>query len=175
MNIEFLNNELVKNRILVSVYVYNNDPSVFMVGYIKKAFEDAILLEVIRQDGNYDGYMIINLNDICQIEYKTHYLNNLNIVNSKRKSFDIKNFKEYLLNDFIKFCLDNEMVIEVENIDLSIIGKIVYNEQDFLIVNKINTEIGCFDGNIILRVDDIKNISFGGIRQQKYEKDMLRY
>lgn len=169
MNRDFLN-QLIGYEELVSIYLYDNDPSVFLVGYISQAFEDAILLEVIRQDGKYDGYTIINLNAIYQIEYGTHYLKKLSIDSSDRKSFNNNIFKEYLLEDFIKYCIENKIILEIENTDLSIIGKIIHSEQEILVLNKINTDFHCFDGNIILRVDDIKCISFMGCRQNRYLK-----
>ena len=108
------NSDQIKDQLdIVSIYLYEKDPSVFIVGKVEKFYSDAILLRVITMAGDFDGFILININSIYQIEYNTTYLLNIEkrIQDKKLEPCNVQILKNFIIDDFLRIKIAREELL----------------------------------------------------------------
>lgn len=160
MNKYYLN--FKKNKELICVYSDETDTESFAAGYVVGVSDDDIILYHLTPIGNYDGYLLLSINNIFLTEYNTKYSKKLNYIsenlsNQNLHYFDDENLKSCLL----KYAYDNTLIVEVQLINSGlndVVGKVNSFNKETVIIDKY-TEYGEKDGQAVFNILDITRLS----------------
>lgn len=101
---------------ILSLYTNKEDTERFSVGYILELCEKYCIIALISPSGLYDGYRVIDINEIYKIEYGGDYEKKLKkLYDIKKQSHkDIKLLENNLIISMLKFAKENEFIITIE-------------------------------------------------------------
>lgn len=147
---------------ILSLYTNKEDTERFSVGYILELCEKYCIIALISPSGLYDGYRVIDINEIYKIEYGGDYEKKLKkLYDIKKQSHkDIKLLENNLIISMLKFAKENEFIITIELLEsgLNDVQGYVKNFTDEkLMILKIN-DLGQKDGLSEIDLDAITSI-----------------
>jgi hypothetical protein len=154
--------------ILVSIYSDSDEPDSFTLGYLLQMDNDNILINMIDSFGEENGFCIINLDDIFIFDEDKMYSEKM------RKLFKIKNQKRKYIKDldvnaihsFLKYVIDNKLLIEV-NEDDNYMGYVSHFSAETLVLQIIDNY--CNDiGTATIDMDNVNTLKC----QNRYLKDL---
>lgn len=152
--------EFVDNGELIGIYSDPDDPEHYDLGFIAAMDEDDIVLAAIDNDGRYDGYVLIHIQDIFQIEYETSYIEKITKLHSmrKRKHKSVVFGDDFVLS-ILKLAKEDHLIVSItiENSDDTNEGFVVELDESNLKLCIIDT-IGKADGTMYIDVASITDI-----------------
>lgn len=110
--------EFVNKEKLVGIYADPDDPEQYDLGFIAAMDEDDIVLASVNTDGRYDGYQLIHIKDIFQIEYGTSYIEKITKLHSmrKRKHKSVKFGDDFVLS-ILKLAKKDHLIVSISTED----------------------------------------------------------
>lgn len=159
---------LVGKDILVSIYTDPDEPVSFTLGYLLQMDNDNILMNMIDSYGEENGFCTIKMSDIFIFDGDKMYSEKM------QKLFGIKNqIRKYIVNldtkpiaDFLKYAVDNNLLIEV-NEDDNYMGHVSYFSEETLVLELIDNY--CNDmGTATIDMEFVKTLKC----QNRYLKDL---
>ncbi len=165
--------ELKENQKLCSLYINFQDTSKFVFGKILKIDEMHIIFFSFSPDGEYDGLLLIKIDNILRVEYDDLYTARMNrLINDKNFlcKFDIdsienNNLIELLLNLLLK----EKIIISIELLDsgtYDIIGFVEEINENTCKISQVNDD-GQDDGVTYIRINDITQISADSLDERR--------
>jgi len=154
------------------IEIHQDDSNNFVVGSVIEFDEQWILLNAIAPAGTDDGFMLIERGSICAILMGTNYVRCLknHRENNPPRILHINKKENDNTSNLLHWCLYHiyqEKVLfsfllfqEYENL-----GRIIEIDESFLVVQVINRD-GYMNGTVIIKINDIKSISFDGIDER---------
>lgn len=155
--------KICKEKQLVCLYKEVKNTEKFFLGIVQKVVYDKLLFESVDLEGNSDGFMVINIDDIFLIEIDNIYIKN--IKDKLRETIqdvlvDFKYNGSDLLEGFIHYVFEKEKMVEVELLNSSAVdirGKVINIENKNIEVEAIDDN-GDYDGKSYCRIKDITMI-----------------
>ncbi len=145
---------------LIGIYWDSDDPDRFDLGFIAAMDEDDLVLAAISTDGRYDGYQLIHIQDIFQIEYQSKYIEKITKLHGmrKRKHKPVEFGDDFVLS-LLKFAKENDLIvnIRVEDCDDSNDGFVLEADEENLKLC-IVTSVGKADGMMDIDIASITDI-----------------
>jgi hypothetical protein len=158
---------------LIEIYT-DKEEHTFAVGFVICSSDKELLLNLINSDGIDDGFLLININDIYCVNCETKYIENISLL-SNNKQHRLPTFlsqKGYIKNldlfsEIILFLTETHIITHIKlynNADYY--GYIETNDKDVVIIQIIN-EYGNRDGFSYIKIEEIAQISFDGIEENR--------
>lgn len=171
--------DLKKSKKLCVIHIDN--PEDYIYSQIIDSNEDITLLRRIATDsGEFDGYSLIFTENIRTISWEGELLEQLEILleecsKEKRENFEkINNINidSHLFKTIkrINSFFGHISVYEIFNADEFFFGQVKDIDEYFMQLRLMGDKSRMDDRNIVLRLDDIGRIDFGGI----YDENMLK-
>lgn len=146
----------------------------FAVGFIICITDNELLLNLVNSYGIEDGFLLIRINDIYCINYATKYLKNIISLLNNKKPRQVKFIfkKGYLQNtdlfsEIFQENIENHRMAHVKlynNTDYY--GFIEAKDEDVIQIEIID-EYGLNDGFSYVKIEDIEQVSFDGIDENR--------
>lgn len=156
--------KLVETEELTEIYTDLTDISSCSVGKVLKVSDDYLLLADISRYGKYDGYSLLKVEDVFQVNTNSQYIQKkmqklyrLEAPNHIR--FDVEN--ENMLLAFLEFAQKHNFFISVGLVDSherDVIGFIQEVNEDLLTIAVVDN-YGEPDGEAYIELEDINKIS----------------
>lgn len=173
VNMKRILEELKENQKLCSLYINFQDTSKFIFGKILEVDEIHIIFYSLSPDGEYDGLLLIKIDNILRVEYDDLYAARMNrLINDKNFScrFNIdlienNNLKELLLNLLLK----EKIIVSIELLDsgtYDIIGFVEEISVNICKISQVNDD-GQDDGFTYIRIYDITQISADSLDERR--------
>lgn len=145
---------------VVSIYKDFDDTAVCEVGYINTYNDDEILLSSINKRGEYDGYILLHIDDIFRIEANGKYEEKMKKLYSLKKQ---KHEKFELANDGVAyrifdFAKENNLIVCFDFEDDCRRGFVQRYEENICIIKTV-TDYSEPDGEAIIDIDQANSIS----------------
>lgn len=165
VNMEKILEELKENQKSCSLYINVQDTSKFVFGKILELNGMHIMFFSISPDGEYDGVLLIKIDNILRVEYNDLYSARMSKL-IKDKNFSCKfdfisiennNLVELMLNSLLK----EKIIVSIELLDSSmydVIGFVEEINENICKIRQVNDD-GQDDGITYIRMDDITQIS----------------
>ncbi|MBQ5591140.1 MAG: hypothetical protein IIU65_05610 [Clostridia bacterium] len=145
---------------VVSIYSDSDDTAVFEVGYINTYNDYEVLLSSINKRGEYDGYILLRIEDIFHIEANGEYEEKVeklySIKNQKHEKLEFANDEiAYQVLDFAK---ENNLIVRFEFEDECRCGLVDEIDNNICTINSIN-DYGKSDGTAAIDIDKAETIA----------------
>lgn len=163
--------EIFKAKKTVAIYANCNYPDSFALGKIIGLCDKYILLEEFDNHGYYDGYSIINIQNIFRIETESKYIKKMDILNcGNTRQYKQIELENYTTDSLIKYCLINNVIVDIRiaSSDMDVFGYIVDFKKEFLKIKQISEE-GTFDGFSFVNINSIDYMSIKRIECRNIE------
>ena len=109
----------------------------------------------------YDGFHLLNTDDVYQINVETRYIRNIEKLYLAKKQnhieFNVDN--ENLMLSMLEFAEKNNFVILVELFEGGTVQGFIKKIEDIILVVSILTDFGEPDGESYMKLEDISSIS----------------
>jgi len=159
-----MKNELlkaIKTDSLIEIYKDIEDMDTFIVAKVLKVTDNHAIIVKVSATGMYDGFHLIEIEDIYQINTGSKYIRNIEKLyvakNQKHIEFDEEN--ENLMLSILKFAKKNNFAVSVELFkDGDVQGFIKDISEDILIISTLTND-GELDGEAIVKLEDVTSIS----------------
>jgi len=153
---------------LCAIYSNKNEEDSFEVGYIEKIDKTHIIISAISPDGQYDGVVVIRIDDIFQIDYDNIYLKNLEklSLSTEVEKISVNFEKDALLYGAMEYARNYKVCCTINFENYSISGYLTDFIDDCVIMNIVD-EVGRRDGYTAIIIDDVKYFSFGSLENKK--------
>ncbi|MFE3977203.1 MULTISPECIES: hypothetical protein [unclassified Peribacillus] len=151
---------------LVELYSDTNDLRKFGVAKILKVSDAFVVAANITSTGLYDGYSLLYLESIHQINVNTKYIKKIKrlYMAKKQNHIEFVDGNEDLLLSFLDFAHENNFMVSVELFNTGygdVQGFIKNLEDDIFVISMVN-EVGELDGEAFIKSDAIHTISCDG-------------
>jgi hypothetical protein len=148
-----------KSNELIEIYTKEGDLSKFLVAKVLKVSDEWVVVTTITTKGMYDGFLLIRLDDVLRLNFKTKYIEKANKLYTakKQKHAQYNEVQEDLLLGFLEFAQLNNFIVSVQLLsseDFDVQGYIKEIEKDLLIIETVNN-YGEYDGESYLKLEDI--------------------
>lgn len=156
---------------LVALYSSEYDCDKFSVGYIYELKDDKILILNVGVHGEFDGYMVMYVDDIFRIETKSRYINKVSKLQSFKmpEKFEV-NLTDDLFMDLVKISKEYKRIVAVaygeEFEEIRGFVTEIGNAITFLQVNEYGEE----DGETSIALEMISKIVFDDVECRDVEK-----
>ena len=159
-----MKNELldaIKTGDFIEIYMDIEDMDTFGVAKILKVDDNYAIIAKVSPTGMYDGFHLIQIDDIYQINAGSKYVRNIEKLYAAKKQkhikFDIEN--ENLMLDILGFAQKNNFVVSVELFEDGDVQGFVKNiKGDILSISNLTND-GEPDGKSYVKFEDITSIS----------------
>ena len=150
--------ESITQQDLMEIY-YEEDQDSCFIGTPMRCFGNQILLKFTDSEGRFDGFRILDMEDIAYIMTNTHYLKKF----KKYHDFKLRNDLEYrsekddMLEEMIEQAQLNNKYLQISTAENDFIGKIIaYNKKSItaLVLDEYDEEDGIryFDRDYIMQL-----------------------
>ncbi len=161
------------NQELVSIFSDYRDTDCFSVGYVLSIDETFYIIEHISPMGRLDGYSFRLVDDIFKFESNNTYMNDISML--------FKYFNQKRVNDInrglsptegiLEFAKSHNKICTIElcNSDRDdVVGFIEEYSETTITIKSIKKD-GIYDGEAIINVEQIIDLSYGREEHQKIE------
>ncbi|MDM5293473.1 hypothetical protein QUF81_09815 [Peribacillus simplex] len=150
----------------VELYSDTNDLRKFGVAKILKVSDAFVVAANITSTGLYDGYSLLYLESIHQINVNTKYIKKIKrlYMAKKQNHIEFVDGNEDLLLSFLDFAHENNFMVSVELFNAGygdVQGFIKNLEDDIFVISMVN-EVGELDGEAFIKSDAIHTITCDG-------------
>lgn len=156
-------NRIKKQGKLVSIYTNRNDTCKFIVGYVIGVNKQDFILALITPDGEYDGFLLKEVDSIYKIVEDELYLGRLlKLVSIKQTKVESIFKSNDLKNELLEFAQKHHKIVSIELINSGYddcIGFVNSINETMCKVQVIN-ESGIPDGISTIMKSDITQISY---------------
>lgn len=145
----------------------------FEVGYIVAVSDKYVLLESVETNGTHGGFVFNTLEDICRVQYKTRYIKKIQKLMGKALFVPKPSPVEggNILEELLFYVQSAQRICYYALFDRDFFGYGYVKEFNAETVTfQLVDEYGNFDGESVVRRDDITCLSFGGAAETKLEK-----
>ncbi|MFC9601529.1 hypothetical protein ACFTQL_27675 [Peribacillus butanolivorans] len=146
---------------LVELYTDTEDVDKFAIAKVLKVSDDYVILANVSPIGMYDGFHLLNTDDVYQINVETRYIRNIEKLYLAKKQnhieFNVDN--ENLMLSMLEFAEKNNFVILVELFEGGTVQGFIKKIEDIILVVSILTDFGEPDGESYMKLEDISSIS----------------
>lgn len=165
--------EIKESQKLCSLYINFQDTSKFIFGKILEVDEMYIIFFSFSPDGEYDGLMLIKIDNILRIEYDDLYAARMNrLLDDKNLSCKLNVYStehNNLAELFLNMLLKEKLIISVELLDSAIYDIIGFVEEisgNICKISQVNDD-GQSDGVTYIRINDITQISADSLDERR--------
>ncbi|MGI6745677.1 MAG: hypothetical protein ACOX45_05980 [Acutalibacteraceae bacterium] len=155
-------NRIKEQRGLISIYTDTNNTCKFTVGYVAGVSEQHFILALVTPTGEYDGFLLKELDSIYKITTDELYLNKLlKLINMKQTEFNMLFESNDLIEELLIFAQKRHKILSIELMNSGYddcIGFIELINESMCKTQEIN-EFGKYDGISIVNLSDITQIS----------------
>jgi uncharacterized secreted protein with C-terminal beta-propeller domain len=159
---------LVGKDILVSIYTDVDEPDSFKLGYLLQMDNNNILMNMVDAYGEENGFCTIKMSDIFIFDGDKMYsekMQKLFVIKNQTRKY-IANLNTNPISDFLKYAVDNNLLIEV-NEDDNYMGHVSYFSEETLVLEIIDNY--CNDmGTATIDMEYVKTLKC----QNRYLKDL---
>lgn len=163
----------LSNRKLIATYSLPEKPDSFEVGFIDEIDDDTIMLEGYADDGSFDGYIILWIKDIYQIEWDSKYVKMISkLLSSDNQNNKLNDLSNHCIADLIRYAQNSNRIITIGLLSrdgkqlMGYIQRITSKTITLRIVNQYGEQ----DGITIIYLNDCKYLSCGGHEESIVEK-----
>ncbi len=165
--------ESYNTNCLLEVYT-DQVNNTFAVGFVSCITDNELLLNLVNSYGAEDGFLLIRINDIYCINYATQYLKNIISLlnNNKSRQIEFMFEKGYLKNldlfsEILQENIKNHRMTRIKLYNnTNYYGFIEEKDQDIIQIEIID-EYGLNDGISYIKMDDIEQVSFDGVDENR--------
>lgn len=162
---------LCKEHKFVSLHTNPNDSSKFIFGKLMCVNNDEYALYMISPNGDYDGIVIKQINDILYMEIESQYINkmiklySLDLLPGQDVIFDEANIKVSMLNHATNTKKIVSLEINYSGCD-DIVGYVKNINQTLCQIQQLDS-YGKEDGYAFVEIDNITQISYDSKDEQR--------
>lgn len=140
---------------IVSCYFNKDDNCVHLTGYICGFNENELLIAHITPRGEYDGFVLNNINGLYRIENNGDYENKINLLYKiKKQKHPVLNCsKNDLVSSLLSFSCEEKLLVTLELNNDSITGYV--DKYDNYVKLRVVDEYGKNNGTCIIDIDEI--------------------
>jgi hypothetical protein len=115
--------QALENQSPVGVFCDPNDPAAFAAGWVEAVTDEHILLRHMSPHGRYDGYRLLNIEDIFRVDSTGRYLERLRLLSQVREERFPRLFKTEveenanLLTETLLAVQSNEWLVRIFVLD----------------------------------------------------------
>lgn len=159
-----MKNELlkaIKTDSLIEIYKDIDDMDTFIVAKVLKVTDNHAIIVKVSATGMYDGFHLIEIEDIYQINTGSKYIRNIDKLYAakKQKHIEFDEENENLMLSILKFAKKNNFAVSVELFkDGDVQGFIKDSSEDILIISTLTND-GEPDGEATVKLEDVTSIS----------------
>lgn len=150
---------LCKQHKLCGIYTDRDEADTFEAGYIETFDEEYLLMSAVSPDGEYDGYVVIPVKNIFQIDYDNIYLKDVEKLYKDEKKEKINLPGGSLLIGAMEYVKTNRVCCTCDFADYSVMGYLTDITDGCAVINVIG-ENAKPDGYTAVCVGDIRFFSF---------------
>ncbi|MGE7765073.1 hypothetical protein [Peribacillus sp. NPDC096540] len=158
--------KIAEREELVELYSDTNDLRKFGVAKILKVSDAFVVVANITSTGMYDGYSLLYLDSIHQMNVNTKYIKKIKklYMVKKQNHIEFVDGNEDLLLSFLDFAYENNFMVSVElfNSGYGDVQGFIKNLEDDIFVISMVSEVGGLDGESFIKSDAIHSISCDG-------------
>ena len=145
-----------KGKELIAVYSLSEKQEYFEVGLLIEMDEDTIMLESYASDGDYDGYLVIHIDDIYRIEQGSKYLHAMNLLRSPQRKGSICELSGHCVDDILQHVKASNRILTINLLerDGNKLTGYAHEINDNLIVIRTLNEYGEPDGLTTIYKED---------------------
>lgn len=159
--------KIIKNNSVVSIFTDLIERSKCTVGYVCLYNDEEVLIKLLDENGEYDGYGWRKIEYIYRLDIDGLYENKLKMLYELKKqsnndmceNIDVDN----ILQQILYFAKKNDRIIEIsidvnneQELIVGLIDSIIDNET--ITINRVNTD-GKPDGIIVINISDIVSLN----------------
>lgn len=151
---------LCKRHKFCGIYTDRSEADKFDAGYIEAFDEEYILMSAVSPDGEYDGYVVIPVKNIFQIDYDNIYLKDVEKFYryEKKENINLLGGKSLLIGA-MEYAKANRVCCICDFSDYSVMGYLNDITDGCAVINVID-ENANLDGYTAVYVGDIRFFSF---------------
>ncbi|WP_152983722.1 hypothetical protein [Peribacillus muralis] len=153
---------IMERKELVELYSDTEDVRKFDVVKILNVSDAFIVAANIASNGMYDGYRLLYLDNIHQMNINTKYIKKIKklYVSKKQKHMEFVDGNDDLLLSFLDFAHKHHFMVSVDlfNVHGEVQGFIKNLEDDIFVISMVN-EVGELDGEAFIKSDAIHAMS----------------
>lgn len=121
MVLEFI--KKLQKQTVVSIFCDPTNPSKHLTGWICASSDDVVMIQHISPHGMYDGYILVQSDDIYRIDVEGEYEKKMYILyTNKRQNHPNVLIEENIYSSLLDFCKSEHLVISVELEDSTLTG-----------------------------------------------------
>lgn len=152
---------------IVSIYRDPEDSGKCFTGFVGAIDEDEVLIYHLTPSGMYDGYILVNRDDIFQVDYDGRYEKKIEFLSKVKKQSheEIEIAEEGILHSLLSFAQEKGFMTYIGFEDSSLTG-LIRNFDDKEICLDVFTNYGESDGISAVSVDAIEEISVDSVEEQ---------
>jgi hypothetical protein len=163
---------------IITVYSDIDDYTNYECGFFYLKSENEFVLKSVTETGLYDGYLVIELDDVYRVDYDGQYERKLEKLYNLNRSRHSKRVKENIFSeqnlfiDVMEMAESNNLYISLifDNDEEEIVSGIVEEFTDEYVKLKVINEYGEFDGYTTVDIDEILKLSCDGEDEQVIKK-----
>ncbi|MGE7758822.1 hypothetical protein [Peribacillus sp. NPDC097895] len=158
--------KIAEREELVELYADTNDLRKFGVAKILKVSDVFVVVANIASTGMYDGYSLLYMDSIHQMNVNTKYIKKIKklYLEKKQNHIEFVDGNDDLLLSFLDFAHENNFMVSVELFNSGygdVQGFIKNLEDDIFVISMVN-EVGKLDGEAFIKSAAIHCISCDG-------------
>lgn len=151
---------------IVSVFCDRSRPESHLTGFIDAASDCEIVLKHISPEGRYDGFVLIHRDDVYRIDADGEYEQKIQkLYNLKNQSHPDLQYSEYLYDDLLSFCKEQNFIVSVELEECELSGFLVNFDSEFVQLQLVN-DYGKRNGETVLSTNEIISFSVDSEKEQ---------
>lgn len=159
----------------VALYLYKDDPEVFIFGKVVACDENHFILSTLTQNGFWDGYMLRRTGKVFKVERGGRYERKMNVLSRVRATREKDHPLSVAANvDLKRQLLDTAAAgghvigLGVEDSDPLVCGAVV-GMKDGLLSIALLDEYGGDDGLVVLHLEDIDYVELHSLECRSLE------
>lgn len=161
---------------LIGIHTNRRDISRFALGWITGLTDDGYCLNTVDAYGGPDVVQVGHIENILKVTRKGPYIEGIAAIIASNPAFSSSSFNYGLANmkDVIEDLRDKRRVLTVLDEDGWEITGLILNLDETALELKTFSKVGIYDGDEIIRIDDIFKLEFFG-RQQRVLESILDF